>query len=76
MLETLIEVWTEELIRGSRIELENFLILETKDIDRGENRGKLRNGGQSYTAPRLIRRLIVRPSKSLKHRLKIQFLKV
>lgn len=71
MLETLIEVWTEELISGSRIELENFLVLETKTIDRGENRGKLRNGEQAYSAPRLIRRLIVRSSKSLKHRLNI-----
>jgi nucleoid DNA-binding protein len=69
MLEALVDTWTEELVSGGRIELENFLILETKTIDRGENRGKLRNSGQSYPAPRMIRRLIVRPSKFLKHRL-------
>ena len=28
MLETLIEVWTEELIRGGRVEIENFAVLE------------------------------------------------
>jgi nucleoid DNA-binding protein len=28
MLETLIEVWSEELVSGGRIELQNFLVLE------------------------------------------------
>jgi nucleoid DNA-binding protein len=28
MLEALIDVWTEELASGGRIELENFLVLE------------------------------------------------
>lgn len=67
MLETLIDVWTEELVSGGRIELENFLVLETQTIDRGENSGALTSG----EAPRIIRRLIVRPSKFLKAKLKI-----
>lgn len=29
-IEALIEVWTDELIRGGRIELENFVVLETQ----------------------------------------------
>lgn len=29
MLDALIEVWTEELVRGGRIEVENFLVLES-----------------------------------------------
>jgi hypothetical protein len=37
-------VWTEELVSGGKIELENFLVLETKTIDRGEQRGKLISG--------------------------------
>ncbi|MBZ0276219.1 MAG: HU family DNA-binding protein, partial [Anaerolineae bacterium] len=35
MLETLIDVWTEELVAGGRMELENFFVLEVKEIDRG-----------------------------------------
>lgn len=63
MLEALVEVWTEELVSGGRIELENFIVLETQTIDRGEKRGVLVSG---KTAPRYIQRLIVRGSKKLK----------
>lgn len=66
MLETLIEVWTEELVAGGRIELENFLVLETQTIDRGENAGTLKGGD----APRYVRRVMLRMSKSLRFRLK------
>ena len=62
MLETLIDVWTEELISGGRIELENFMVLETQTIDRGEQTGMIR--GQ--IAPRIIKRMVVRGSKRLK----------
>lgn len=62
MLEALIDVWTEELVAGGRIELENFLILETQTIDRGENTGTI--GGED--APRYVRRVVVRGSKKLK----------
>jgi len=53
MLETLIDVWTETLVAGKRIEVENFLVLETQTIDRGD-------------APRIIRRVSLRVSKTLK----------
>lgn len=62
MLETLIEVWTDELVSGGRIELENLFVLETQMIDRGENAGTL-NGSD---APRYVRRVVVRGSKKLK----------
>jgi nucleoid DNA-binding protein len=65
MLETLIDVWTEELIAGGRIELENFLVLETQTIDRGEQRGRLTSG----QAPRIIRRVTLRASKKLRSNL-------
>jgi nucleoid DNA-binding protein len=32
MLESLIEVWTEELIRGRWIELENFFVIDIKSV--------------------------------------------
>jgi nucleoid DNA-binding protein len=65
MLEALVDVWTEELVAGGRIEIENFLVLETQTIDRGENAGTLTSGH----APRYVRRVIVRGSKKLRHEL-------
>src|SRR5258707_15866200 len=71
MLEALIEVWSEELTQEGRIEVENFLVLEVKRIDRGEQAGTLLIGGKLRRAPRVIRKLTVRQSKSLKGRLRI-----
>lgn len=65
MLEALVDVWTEELVTGGRIELENFLVLETQTIDRGEQPGTLTSG----EAPHVIRRIVVRASKKLKQQL-------
>ncbi len=65
VIEALIQVWTEELTSGGRIELENFLVLEVQRIDRGERRGML----SSDEPRRVIHRLIVRPSKELKARI-------
>ncbi len=62
MLEALIDVWTESLIAGERIELENLFVLETQLIDRGEAGGVL----SGKPAPRYIRRLTLRTSKRLK----------
>ena len=67
MLETLIDVWTEELVAGGRIELENFLVLETQTIDRGGQRGVLVYG----EAPRFIQRVSLRVSKKLKRHLRL-----
>lgn len=65
MLEALIDVWTESLIAGERIELENFFVLEMQIIDRGESSGAL----SGKPAPRHIRRLTLRTSKRLKQNL-------
>ena len=65
VLETLIDVSTEELVAGGKIELENFLVLETQTIDRGANAGMLMGGD----APRTIRRVVVRGSKHIRQRL-------
>ncbi len=70
MLEALIAVWTEELANGGRIELQNFLVLEVKQVDRGEQTGAVLVGGKLRHAPRVIRKLTVRPSKALKERLR------
>lgn len=65
VLESLIDVWTEELVAGGKIELENFFVLETQTIDRGHQSGVLTSG----EAPRIIHRIVVRSSKALKARL-------
>jgi len=65
MLEALIEVWTEELGNGGRIELENLFVLEVQTIDRGEQRGMLSSG----EVPRYIQRVSLRVSKTLKTKL-------
>jgi nucleoid DNA-binding protein len=65
VLETLVEVWTEELVAGGRIELENLLVLEVQTIDRGEQSGTLASG----KAPRIIRSVTLRVSKQVKRRL-------
>lgn len=70
ILEALVEVWSEELANQGRIELENFLVLEVKTIDRGEQPGTLLIGGKLRRAPRRIRKLVVKPSKALKRRLR------
>jgi nucleoid DNA-binding protein len=62
VIETLIDVWTEELVSGGRIELENFLVLETEIIDRGEKPGTP-TGGETR---RIMRRVTLRVSKRLK----------
>ena len=62
VLETLLDVWREELIAGGRVELGNMFVLETQTIDRGENPGTLTTGD----APRHIRRVTLRVSKRLK----------
>jgi nucleoid DNA-binding protein len=72
MLEVLIEVWSDELANGGRIELENFLVLEVKTVDRGERAGSLLIGGKLRRAPRVIKKLAVRPSKFLRARMKTQ----
>ncbi len=67
VIEALIQVWTEELACCGRIELENFLVVEVQRIDRGERRGMLSTG-----QPRqVIHRLVVRPSKRLRDRLRL-----
>ena len=72
MLEALVKVWSEELVQEGRIELENFLVLEVKRIDRGEQSGTLLIGGKLRRAPRIIKKLTIRPSKSLKARLRTE----
>jgi hypothetical protein len=70
MLEALVDVWSEELAQEGRIEVENSLVLEVKRIDRSDQAGTLLVSGKLRRAPRIIKKITVRPSKSLKSRLR------
>lgn len=69
MLEALVEVWTDELVSGGRIELENLFVIETRQIERGPLAGMLRSKDGKYPAPSTIRRVTLRVSKTLKKRM-------
>jgi nucleoid DNA-binding protein len=63
VVEALVDVWTEELVAGGRIEVQNFIVLETKLVDRGESTGKLLSESNS---PRFISRVTTRASKHIR----------
>jgi nucleoid DNA-binding protein len=68
MLEALVEVWTEELVSGGRIEIEGLFVIVTQVVDRGEQSGHLQSG----KAPRHIRQVVVRVSRGLRQRLTLR----
>ena len=63
MLETLVEVWTEELVNGGRVELEHFIVIDVQTIERTANR---------LLSKRRFRQITVRTSKALRDRLNEQ----
>ncbi|QPC83061.1 HU family DNA-binding protein [Phototrophicus methaneseepsis] len=70
VLETLIDVWTEELVAGGRIELANFLTMECREIERRANAGILKHSNGNKVVPnRYHRRILVRFSKHIRQRL-------
>lgn len=62
VVETLVDLWTEALVEGQKIEIENFFILETITIDRG-NKGILKKS----IVPIQFNRITCRASKKLKN---------
>jgi nucleoid DNA-binding protein len=60
VIETLVEVWTEELVSDGRIEIEHFLVIQVQTIERAANR---------LLPARRFRRVTVRGSKALRDRL-------
>lgn len=60
VIETLVEVWTEELVSGGRIELEHFIVIDVQTIERAAN---------LLLPKRRFRRITVRASKALRTRL-------
>ncbi len=66
LFETLVEVWSEALARGEKIEIENFLILELHTITRHGRLGTLLKGDRELMIPAKRREVRVRLSKHLK----------
>lgn len=60
VIETLVEVWTEELVRGGRIEIEHFIVLEMQIVERYQNNTFLR---------RTFRLVKLRASQALRDKL-------
>ena len=60
VIETLVDVWTEELVSGGRIEIEHFMVLEMQVVDRYRNNPFLRQ---------TFRQIKLRASKALRERL-------
>ncbi len=66
LFETLVEVWSEALAHGEKIEIENFLILELHTITRHGRLGTLLKGDREIKIPARRREVRVRLSKHLK----------
>ncbi|MCI0713729.1 MAG: HU family DNA-binding protein [Chloroflexi bacterium] len=67
----LIEVWSEALANGEKIAIDNFFILEVREIYRPqEQAGHLLRNGELVPAPRIHKRLLVRPGLTLRRKLK------
>lgn len=63
VIETLVEVWTEELVSGGRIEIEHFMVLEMQVVERYRDNPFLRTK---------FRQVKLRTSKRLRDRLNEQ----
>jgi len=64
ILEALVEVWTEELMSGGRVELENFFVIEAKVLE-GDNKNWFPNRrNKPYYRAVHIRRIVVRWSRN------------
>jgi len=60
VIETLVDVWTEELVSGGRIEIEHFMVLEMQIVERYRDNPFLRTN---------FRQIKLRASKALRERL-------
>lgn len=71
VVEALFEVCTDELARGGRIEIQNFMVLEAQTKERSGNTGTLYSrDGQTPHIPATRTRIRISPSKYLRSRMK------
>lgn len=69
VIEALIDVWTEALVEGEKIEIQNFIVLEVQNIDRGHPRILVQSNGRRNASPQHFKRISLRVSKALKVKL-------
>lgn len=62
VVETLVEVWTEELVNGGRIEIEHFMVIDVRTVEQPASR---------LLSKRRLRKIAVRTSKTLRKRLNL-----
>ncbi len=73
VLEALIEVWSDELAAGGRIEIQNFLVLQTLTTRRsGEGNILISRSGRASRMPTTRTWIKTSPSKSLRQRIRQQ----
>ncbi len=63
VIETLVEIWTEELVSGGRIEIEHFMVFEMQIVERYRDNPFLRTR---------FRQVKLRASKALREKLNEQ----
>ncbi len=65
VIETLVDVWTEELVSGGRIEVENFVVLKTVIRLRPKDHGEMLDAQHST----FNRQIVMKVSNRLRHQL-------
>src|SRR5258708_19338413 len=70
VVESLLDLWTEELANGGRVEIQNFLVLEVRTTRPQGNLGTLTSRGHVVPIPRGRREVKVRARKYLKQRIR------
>ena len=69
VVEALIDVCTEAIVNGEKIELENFLVIEVHTIQR-DYQPFVENAAQMSARPRPFRQVVIHASKHLRNLLK------
>ena len=73
VLEALIEIWSDELASGGRIEIQNFLVLQTQTTRRkGGESLLISQNGRTSRMPATRTWIRASPSKALRHRIREQ----
>ncbi len=63
VVETLVDVWTEELVSGGRIEIEHFMVIDVHTIERSAKR---------LVPKRRFQQIKLRTSRTLRNKLNEQ----
>lgn len=65
VIEALIDVWTEELVAGGRIEVQDFLVMEVRTMNISDIQGIFKSTESSH----YIKKITLRVSKKIRNKL-------